>query len=72
MNLMQRQKDGNSNIRDRQIISSYNKTKETPRNLFRKIYCYLIRSGYIPRLWAEFHQPQKDQLNISIKHKRLN
>jgi hypothetical protein len=72
MNLMQRQKDGNTHIKDRQIISAYNKAKETPRNLFRKIYCYLIRSGYIPRLWAEFYLPQKDRINISIKHKRLN
>ena len=72
MDLMQRQKDGNNHRADRQIISAYNKEKERPFNLFAKIYCYLIRSGYIPRRWAEFHLPQKDYLNISIMHKRLN
>ena len=72
MDFVKKQKDGNTHIKDKQIISIYNKDKETPRNLFRKIYCYLIRSGYIPRRWAEFRLPQKDQLNISIKHKRLN
>jgi hypothetical protein len=72
MDLMQRQKDGNNQRADRQIISAYNKEKERPFILFTKIYCYLIRSGYIPRRWAEFQLPQKDYLNISIKHKRLN
>ena len=72
MDLIQRQKDGNNQRADRQIIASYNKEKEKHFNLFKKIYCYLIRSGYIPRKWAEFHLPQKDYLNISINHKSLN
>jgi len=72
MSLMQRQHDGNNQRADRLIISAYNKEKERHFNLFKKIYCYLIRSGYIPRQWAEFHLPKKDYLNISINHKSLN
>ena len=72
MNLMQRQNDGNNQRADKQIISAYKNENETNFDLFSKIYCYLIRSGYIPRRWAEFQIPQKDYLNITIKHKRLN
>jgi hypothetical protein len=72
MNLMQRQNDGNNQRADKQIISAYKNENETNFNLFSRIYCYLIRSGYIPRRWAEFKIPQKDYLNITIEHKRLN
>ena len=72
MKLMEMQNDGNNQRVDKQIISAYKNENETNFNLFSKIYCYLIRSGYIPRRWAEFQIPQKDYLNITIKHKRLN
>ena len=72
MNLMQRQNDGNNQRADKQIISAYKNENETNFDLFSKIYCYLIHSGYIPRRWAEFQIPQKDYFNITIKHKRLN
>jgi len=72
MELMQRQQDGNNQRADRQIISAYSKEKERNFNLFINTYCYLIRSGYTPRRWAEFHLPLKDFLNISIKHKKIN
>ena len=72
MKIIENQRDGNNQRKDKQIISEFNKEKERKFNLFIKTYCYLIRSGYIPRRWAEFHLPQKDQLNINIKHKRLN
>lgn len=72
MILMEKQRDGNNQIADKQIISAYKRENETSFNLFFKTYCYLIRSGYIPKLWPEFQIPKKDQINIILKHKRLN
>lgn len=72
MKLMERQRDGNNQRADKQINSVYKNEKERNFNLFINTYCYLIHSGYIPRRWAEFQIPQKDYLNIIIKHKRLN
>ena len=72
MKLKEMQKDGNNQRADKQIISSYDNEKEKNFNLFFNIYCYLIRSGYLPRTWAQFQIPKKDYLNITIEHKRLN
>jgi hypothetical protein len=72
MKLMEMQNDGNSRRFDKQIISAIKSEKEPHFKPFFKSYCFLIRSGYIPKLWAEFHLPQKDYLNITIEHKRLN
>ena len=72
MSLMEIQTDGNNQGVDKQIISAYEKDKEDQFYLFSKTYCYLIRSGYIPRRWDGFKIPQNDYLNITIKHKRLN
>ena len=66
MKLMEMQNDGNNHRADKQIISAYESEKDTKFDLFTNIYCYLIRSGYIPRQWAEFQIPQKDFLNINF------
>lgn len=72
MKLIEKHNDGNTQRLDRQIISAYNKEKEKYFNLFRKTYCYLIHSGYIPRRWADFKIPQKDYFNNTVKHNALN
>ncbi len=72
MKLMEMQNDGNNQRNDRQIISAYQNEKDNKFTLFTSTYCYLIRSGYVPRKWAEFKIPQKDYLNITINHKRFN
>ena len=72
MKLIEMQRDGNNQRADKQIISAYKDEKGKKFNLLKNTYCYFIRSGYMPRRWAEFHLPQKDYLNISLKHKRLN
>ena len=71
MKLMEMQKDGNNQRADQSIIYAYKNEKKAKFNLFSNTYCYLIRSGYIPRQWNEFQIPQKDYLNIIIKHKEL-
>jgi hypothetical protein len=70
MKLIQNQRDGNNQRADKHIIAAYKKDKN--RVSMQSTYCYLIRSGYIPRQWDEFQIPQKDFLNITIKHKQLN
>jgi hypothetical protein len=70
MKLIQKQRDGNNQRADKHIIAAYKKDKN--RVSMYSTYCYLIRSGYIPRQWDEFQIPQKDFLNITIKHKELN
>ena len=72
MQLMEMQNDGKNQRADKHIISAYKIEKETKFDLFTKTYCYLIHSGYIPRQWDKFQIPQKDYINIMIKHKRLN
>lgn len=72
MNLIEKQNDGKNHRADKHIISAYKNEKENNFNLFLNIYCYLIRSGYIPRRWDKFQIPQTDYINISIKHKSLN
>lgn len=74
MKLIEKQNDGNNQRADKQIIDAYNKEKKTKSgfNLFENTYCYLIHSGYIPISWYDFQIPQKDFINISIKHKNLN
>ena len=41
MKLMERQSDGNNQIKDRQIITAYQNEKDINFNLFSNIYCYL-------------------------------
>ena len=72
MTLMEMQKDGNNQGAENQIIAAYKKEKIDQFSLFTKTYCYLIQSGYIPRQWEGFQIPQKDYLNITINHKRIN
>jgi len=72
MKLIEMQYDGKNQRADRYIISAYKIEKETNFNLFSETYCYLIHSGYMPRRWDKFQIPQKDNINIIIKHKRLN
>lgn len=72
MKLIQKQRDGNNQRADKQIITAYKNDKETNFKLFKKTYCYLIRSGYKPRKWDEFQIPQKDYINTTIEHKTLN
>ena len=72
MQLVERQFDGNNQRGDKQIIDVFKKENDTNFNLFRNIYCYYIRSGYIPRTWSGFRVPIKDELNITIMHKALN
>lgn len=72
MNLTEMQNDGKNHRRDKQIISAYQNEKKINFNLFKHYYCYLIRSGYKPRRWPNFKIPDKDYLNITIRHKSLN
>ena len=71
MKLMEKQGDGNNQRADKEIISAFKIENKTNFNLFQNIYCYLIRSGYVPRRWAKFRIPDKDFINITIKHKSL-
>ena len=72
MNLLEKQFDGNNQRADKQIINEYKKEKDNNFNLFKNIYCYLIRSGYIPRRWKGFKIPEKDYLNITLNLKSIN
>ena len=72
MNLMEQQTDGNNQAADKQIINEYKKEKEKNFNLFINIYCYLIRSGYVPKRWKGFKIPKKDLINITVNHKTIN
>lgn len=72
MQLIERQFDGNNQRADKQIISQYENEKTPNFNLFKNSYCFLIRSGYKPRRWADFQVPSKDFFNIIIRHKRIN
>ena len=72
MNLTEKQNDGNNQRSDKQIITEFKNEKRSNFNLFKHYYCFLIRSGYIPRRWANFKMPHKDYLNITIRHKSLN
>ena len=72
MNLKEKQTDGNNQGADKQIISEYKKEKEKNFSLFKNIYCYLIRSGYIPKRWKGIKIPKKDLINITVNHKAIN
>ena len=72
MNLIQKHRDGNGQRAEKDIISAYKNEKKAKFNLLSNTYCYLIRSGYIPRRWDKFQIPQKDYLNIAISHIGLN
>ena len=72
MKLIEHQKDGNNQRKDKSIILAYEQENQKKFDLFENIYCYLIRSGYIPRKWSNFRLPLKDFLNITIEHKTLN
>ena len=73
MNLIQKQYDGNSQSLDKQIVSQIEKDlkKDSKFNELIYSYCYLIRSGYIPRRWGNFHILKNDSIDITINHKRL-
>ena len=71
MNLVQKQNDGKSQTKDKQIISNIEKEKDPNFDIFISSYCYLIRSGYVPRRWKDFQIPKKDYINITLEHKRL-
>ena len=73
MNIIWMQNDGNSQAKDMQIISAGKNEKKKDRNFdfFFSSYCFLIHSGYIPKLWKNFKLPQKDFINITINHKTL-
>ena len=68
MDLIQKQGDGNSQARDIQIVSQLKKDKENyiKFNLFKRLYCYLICSGYIPRRWNDLNIPKNDFINIIL------
>ena len=72
MNLTEKQKDGNNQIADEQIIAAYKNDNKNNIKLFEETYCFLINSGYKPRKWAQFQIPQEKYINITIKHKTLN
>ena len=72
MKLKEHQRDGNNQRSDKQIILAFKNEKKKHFNLFRNIYCYLIRSGYKPKRWKGFMIPKKDYLNITIDHISLN
>ena len=73
MNLIQKQIDGNSQSLDKQIVSQIEKDlkKDSKFNVLIYSYCYLIRSGYVPRRWGNFHILKNDSIDITINHKRL-
>ena len=72
MNLIEKHDDGNNQRNEEQIITEFKREKNTNFNLFKHWYCYLIRSGYIPRRWSDFKLPSKDYINITISHNSLN
>ena len=72
MNLIERHNDGKNREASRVFKSLYKKEKERNFNIFKNTYGYLIRSGYMPRRWVGFNLSEKEYINISIKHKRIN
>jgi hypothetical protein len=72
MNLIQKQNDGNSQSKDVQIISAI-KNENDNNILFykRSTYCFLINSGYVPRLWGGFEIPSHNYINVTLAHKEL-
>ena len=73
MIIIEKQSDGNSQAKDKQIISAHRKEKKINKkfDMFFSSYCFLIHSGYKPILWDNFKLPQKDYINITIEHKEL-
>ena len=73
MDLIQRQGDGNSQSIDNQIVSQLEKDKRKyiEFELCKRLYCYLIHSGYIPRRWGDFNIPKNDLINITLNHKSI-
>ena len=71
MNLIEKQKDGNSQSIDKQILSAIKHEKIFNFDLLKSSYCYYIHSGYIPKKWGDFHIPYNELLNISIGNKSL-
>lgn len=68
MKIIEKHKDGNQHEADKQFVS----LKVKAVDLFRNSYCYLIRSGYIPKTWNEFHLHRSESIEIDIDHKALN
>ena len=67
MKIIHRQNDGNNHAADAKFKLIYKKEK----NIFIKSYCYLIRSGYIPKRWVKLSLPKNQYINITIEHKKL-
>ena len=71
MKLEERQSNGNAQREEKQIIEEYKKEKEPGFILFNNILLFNSLRIY-PILWENFELPQKDYINITIKHKSLN
>ena len=71
MSLIERQADGNSQSRDKQIVSSIKSENNTKFNIFLDTYCFLIYSGFTPLRWGDNPIPQNLIYNTTKKHKRL-
>ena len=72
MNLIEKQKDGNSQSLDEKIRTEFIKEKMKIKNLILNGYCFYIHSGFIPMKWGDFEISKKDYINITISHKVLN
>ena len=62
MDLIEKQNDGNSQIKNENIYLL---------DFFMSSYCFFIHAGYIPMKWDSFKISKKDFINITINHKRL-
>ena len=67
MKIVEKHNDGLNHEKDEQFIN----LRVRAYNVLINSYCYLIRSGYIPKRWIGFQLPKKDSINIKIKHKCL-
>ena len=71
--LIEKQNDKKNQRRDQQIISVHksDKEKDPKFSIFKNTYCYLIRSGYIPKKYQQVEIPGNDYINIELEHKKL-
>ena len=72
MDLIEKQKDGNSHSLDEKIISEYRNEKMTNKNFILNGYCFYLHSGFIPIKWGDYRIPKKEYINITIKHKEFH
>ena len=71
MKFIDKQHDGKNREADKVFKSLYKKEKEPKFNIFKNSYCYLIRSGYIPKRFVGFILSEHEFINTTIEHKRL-